>query len=458
MNSIQLPTLPTSIITEFGDSLQQSLEKELDILLQENNIADELFQLIGKEVKIIYKNSNKILFAIRTGKSCDFDVLLEECKVKIDELTIVIKDSGSKAFFFGLDNAIEKYAEVYMLQHFFKTGTLPSQKAIDCGDEQYLGAALNFSQELSKYVIGRACECDIKSISICKKLVSQLNGKMIEFDFRNGNLRRKYDGLKYALKNMEDVTYELSLVIDVSSIDESNDIAPPSKKTKLNNDNVIEPIEEISLICCEEIDAIRSRMDAQDKQREEIIKQSRDVQKLSKQSIFSIHRNDIKEAKAKLDRAYGLAKGIMTTIVVPYPILRNGAFANCLEEWAEAALTLAWVEHNRILLKEEMELINTAEYVGALSDFTGEIGRMAVAKASVRDIHTVKQILEADIVTSEAIQLLNTTGKYSKKSDAVTVNMKKVQSIVYDLNLLNHGGRAGKPTDEPVLKKDVDNE
>lgn len=139
MNSIQIPTLPTTIITEFGDALQQSLEKELNVMLEENNTADELFQLISKEVKIIYKNSNKILFAIRTGKSCDFDVLLEECKVKIDELTIIIKESGSNAVFFGLDNAVEKYAEVYMLQHFFKTGTLPPQTCIDCGDEQYLG-------------------------------------------------------------------------------------------------------------------------------------------------------------------------------------------------------------------------------------------------------------------------------------------------------------------------------
>lgn len=282
---------------------------------------------------------------------------------------------------------------------------------------------------------------------------------MIEFDFRNGNLRRKYDGLKYALKNMEDVTYELSLVMDISAIEESEDVTPASKKAKLDNDSTsCESIEEISLICCEEIDAIRRRMDAQDKQREEIIKQSRDVQKLSKQSIFSIHRNDIKEAKSKLDKAHGLAKGIMTSIVEPYPMLRQGAFTNSLEEWAEAALTLAWVEQNRILLKEEMELINTVEYIGALSDFTGEIGRIAVAKASVRDIHTVKQILEADIVTSEAIQLLNTTGKYAKKSDAVTVNMKKVQSIVYDLNLLNHGGRAGKIVDEPVAKKEGDDD
>lgn len=33
----------------------------------------------------------------------------------------------------------------------------------------------------------------------------------LKFDFRNSQLRRKYDGLKYTLKNMETMLYELSL-------------------------------------------------------------------------------------------------------------------------------------------------------------------------------------------------------------------------------------------------------
>ena len=37
---------------------------------------------------------------------------------------------------------------------------------------------------------------------------------MLEFDFRNGPIRRKYDGLKYALKTIEDIVYEISLVED----------------------------------------------------------------------------------------------------------------------------------------------------------------------------------------------------------------------------------------------------
>lgn len=38
---------------------------------------------------------------------------------------------------------------------------------------------------------------------------------MMELDLRNGNIRKKYDSLKYCLKNLEKVLYELSLGQDV---------------------------------------------------------------------------------------------------------------------------------------------------------------------------------------------------------------------------------------------------
>ena len=38
---------------------------------------------------------------------------------------------------------------------------------------------------------------------------------MMELDLRNGVIRKKYDSLKYCLKNLEKVLYELSLGQDV---------------------------------------------------------------------------------------------------------------------------------------------------------------------------------------------------------------------------------------------------
>ena len=55
------------------------------------------------------------------------------------------------------------------------------------------------------------------SIKLCREILTALNGQMLEFDLRNGPLRRKYDSLKYALRRVEDIWYELSLVTDATA-------------------------------------------------------------------------------------------------------------------------------------------------------------------------------------------------------------------------------------------------
>lgn len=44
-----------------------------------------------------------------------------------------------------------------------------------------------------------------------RDLTEGLMGQFLQFDFRNGSLRKKYDSLKYVLKNLENTLYELSL-------------------------------------------------------------------------------------------------------------------------------------------------------------------------------------------------------------------------------------------------------
>lgn len=45
-----------------------------------------------------------------------------------------------------------------------------------------------------------------------------------QFDFRNGALRKKFDGLKYTLKKLESTLYELSLTANLGF---ARDVAEP---------------------------------------------------------------------------------------------------------------------------------------------------------------------------------------------------------------------------------------
>jgi len=47
--------------------------------------------------------------------------------------------------------------------------------------------------------------------------------EMMKFDFKNGQLRRKYDGVKYAVKKCENILYELSITMRASGDSEMKD-------------------------------------------------------------------------------------------------------------------------------------------------------------------------------------------------------------------------------------------
>jgi predicted translin family RNA/ssDNA-binding protein len=128
---------------------------------------------------------------------------------------------------------------------------------------------------------------------------------------------------------------------------------------------------------------------------------------------------------------------------VQFPQLRPGAFSNSIEEWGEGVLFLEWVKNKRIMGMTEMGLINSTEYVGALSDFTGEIGRLGVAAASRRDVAAVRAILQAIVAVAKGLMQLDTAGRFNKKTDAVLTNLKKMEDIYYELTMLKKGGKSG---------------
>jgi hypothetical protein len=56
-----------------------------------------------------------------------------------------------------------------------------------------------------RYAIGRASVGDVRSVALCGGVVAELFRHFLKFDFRNGDLRRRYDSVKYCVRRMEDI-------------------------------------------------------------------------------------------------------------------------------------------------------------------------------------------------------------------------------------------------------------
>lgn len=62
---------------------------------------------------------------------------------------------------------------------------------------------MDFTGELNRYAVLRATARDIEGVLRCRDVCDQLFGQLMLIEWRNGNLRRKFDAVKYTVKKLE---------------------------------------------------------------------------------------------------------------------------------------------------------------------------------------------------------------------------------------------------------------
>ena len=133
-----------------------------------------------------------------------------------------------------------------------------------------------------------------------------------------------------------------------------------------------------------------------------------------------------------------------------------------LEELAEALLFSAWLRGgpssppHAILPCGDAALLGDAlepvEYLGGVCDLVGEIGRYAVARATQRDAVAVGDALSSAVAVQSALLELGSAAPRGihKKGDALRMAVKKLETLLYELSLVERSGRTREaPADVP---------
>ncbi|GMH95191.1 hypothetical protein TrVE_jg12933 [Triparma verrucosa] len=334
---------------------------------------------------------------------------------------------------------VEDFIQQAAYAHFLETGTLIPLKKLPKGvsDEEYLGGIMAFcNYDIQRYVVGRAIERDTSSVEICKGLVGEMFEKFSEFDFRNGPIRRKFDGIKYAVRKCENVLYELA-VTERTKVEEA--VEPAAKKQK--SDPEAAASGEASFLDMSELAAIKTRYEGYDATRELVIKKCREIQKAAKNSIFAMHRGDLKKAKSLIETCETVGNEILVTIK-DEPTLRQGSFSNSLEEYAEALLFWTWLDNGTVMTFDDFKKIeiNEEEYLGGICDLSGEVGRVAVVYGTKRDQEGVQKCLDTNLSILIGLEGLYLPGKLSKKMDPLKQSVQKLETVLYELSLIQSKG------------------
>ncbi|MCE4613954.1 MAG: haloacid dehalogenase [Desulfurococcales archaeon] len=127
----------------------------------------------------------------------------------------------------------------------------------------------------------------------------------------------------------------------------------------------------------EMISSIKEKLDTLDSIRNEALKISRDVIRLSGWSITKLHEGDIDDASKHLEECGNTSRKLLD-MTKPYPVLYYSGFVNnAISEYVEAEVFYNIITVNYIPTPSELS-VPIVPYLQGLADTVGELKRMVL--------------------------------------------------------------------------------
>ena len=107
--------------------------------------------------------------------------------------------------------AFQEYVEAMAFYDFVRSRKVPTRKALGVSAEDYLSGICDLTGELVRKAIYDVIHKEYREAEKIKELVHDIYGEFLKLHLRNGELRKKSDSIKWNLKKLEEVMYDISM-------------------------------------------------------------------------------------------------------------------------------------------------------------------------------------------------------------------------------------------------------
>ena len=161
-----------------------------------------------KKSRDVLKLSKQIIYAVHRDELSEAAKLLEEIKKEKKELDRIAKHSPKMGCEGSYKVAVQEFVEAVLYYEFVKTGKL-GDLAVDA-EHLVLGLG-DLPGELTRKAVFLAGKGEVEKVNKIKDAVDMIYGELLKFDFRENEIRRKVDAVKYELRKLEDLVLDLKL-------------------------------------------------------------------------------------------------------------------------------------------------------------------------------------------------------------------------------------------------------
>ncbi len=180
-----------------------------------------------------------------------------------------------------------------------------------------------------------------------------------------------------------------------------------------------------------EFKSLRKDYEKQDKLRNDLILKSREVIKLSKRIIYSVHRNDLKRAGEDVNRIKRLISSIKK--LTNSKISDVGYLRSAFQEFVEAVCFFEFIKNKRIPGHKDLG-VDVDSYLLGICDLTGELMRYATNNFINKNFKVVLEVRELMGFIYDELMLFDfRSGELRNKFDSIKYSVKKLDDLVIDV-------------------------
>ena len=181
-------------------------KKDFDRIRKEIEASDIRRESLIQTSREVINISKKIIYALHRED-------LKSASSYVNEIEKKKKDLGTNVWLDTNINqtALQEYAEALCYYHFVKSKKIPTASSIKIDNENYLMGLCDLTGELGRKAVNGVIRKNFKQAVEIRELVDEIYGEFLKLNLRNSELRKKSDQIKWNLKKLEDIVFELKL-------------------------------------------------------------------------------------------------------------------------------------------------------------------------------------------------------------------------------------------------------
>jgi predicted translin family RNA/ssDNA-binding protein len=186
-------------------------QKDLNGMKREYAEFDENREILIKKSRDVLKLSKQIIYSTHRGDLKEAALLVDSIKVKLEELQRMASKDFKLENVGAYRSVIGEYVEALLYFFYVSHKKILTHSDLGVDTESYLFGLCDLTGELVRKAVFLAGKDKCKEVLEIKDLVDEIYGELLKFDIRNGDLRRKFDAVKYDLRKLEDLVLDLKL-------------------------------------------------------------------------------------------------------------------------------------------------------------------------------------------------------------------------------------------------------